>query len=137
MRQYWKIKSEHFDSVIFFKVGKFYELYHMDATVGVQELGFTYMKGDWAHSGFPETAYDRMATNLVERGYKVVRVEQTETPDMMAIRCKRDNTNSKYDKIVNREVCQVTVKGTQVYGQQSQMTLDYKNNYLLTISEKV
>lgn len=44
MRQWWVLKSEHFDSVLFFKVGKFYELYHMDAVVGVQQLGFTYMK---------------------------------------------------------------------------------------------
>lgn len=44
MRQWWELKSAHFDTVLFFKVGKFYELYHMDATVGVECLGFTYMK---------------------------------------------------------------------------------------------
>lgn len=44
MRQWWVLKSTHMDSVLFFKVGKFYELYHMDAVVGVQELGFSYMK---------------------------------------------------------------------------------------------
>lgn len=38
------MKSSHYDCVLFFKVGKFYELYHMDAAVGVNELGFTYMK---------------------------------------------------------------------------------------------
>lgn len=38
------MKSSHFDCVLFFKVGKFYELYHMDAAVGVNELGFSYMK---------------------------------------------------------------------------------------------
>ena len=31
MRQYWEIKSENLDKVIFFKVGKFYELYYEDA----------------------------------------------------------------------------------------------------------
>lgn len=44
MRQWWELKSKHFDTVLFFKVGKFYELYHMDATVGVNHLGFSYMK---------------------------------------------------------------------------------------------
>lgn len=44
MRQWWILKSKHFDSVLFFKVGKFYELYHMDAVVGVNHLGFSYMK---------------------------------------------------------------------------------------------
>jgi DNA mismatch repair ATPase MutS len=38
------MKSEHFDCVLFFKVGKFYELYHMDAVTGVNELGLQYMK---------------------------------------------------------------------------------------------
>ena len=44
MRQWWILKSTHMDSVLFFKVGKFYELYHMDAVVGVNHLGFSYMK---------------------------------------------------------------------------------------------
>lgn len=43
-KQWWDMKSAHFDCVLFFKVGKFYELYHMDAAVGVNELGFSYMK---------------------------------------------------------------------------------------------
>ncbi|KAL4708038.1 hypothetical protein ACJJTC_014558 [Scirpophaga incertulas] len=87
-RQWWEMKSSHYDCVLFFKVGKFYELYHMDAAVGVNELGFSYMKGEFAHSGFPESAYARMASTLVSKGYKVARVEQTETPDMMQERCK-------------------------------------------------
>lgn len=46
-------------------------------------------KGEFAHSGFPESAYGRMASTLVSKGYKVARVEQTETPDMMQERCKQ------------------------------------------------
>lgn len=65
------MKAEGLDRILFFKVGKFYELYHMDAEVGVRELGFTYMKGDYCHSGFPEQSYDRMVTSLVAKGYKV------------------------------------------------------------------
>lgn len=34
------------DTVLFFRQGKFYELFHMDADVCVKELGLTYMKGE-------------------------------------------------------------------------------------------
>lgn len=71
MRQWWDIKAVNFDCILFFKVGKFYELYHMDAEVGVTELGFTFMKGEFAHSGFPEQSYDRMSTSLIAKGFKV------------------------------------------------------------------
>lgn len=52
------------------QVGKFYELYHMDAVIGVQELGLAFMKGEFAHSGFPEVAFGRYAQTLVQKGYK-------------------------------------------------------------------
>lgn len=108
MRQWWVLKSQNFDSILFFKVGKFYELYHMDAEVGVKELGFTFMRGEFAHSGFPEQAFNKMSTSLIERGYKVARVEQTETPDTMNVRIKNMTTKpSKFDKVVSREICQV------------------------------
>uniref|UniRef100_A0A182K008 DNA mismatch repair protein n=1 Tax=Anopheles christyi TaxID=43041 RepID=A0A182K008_9DIPT len=135
MRQWWILKSKNFDCVLFFKVGKFYELYHMDAEVGVTELGFSFMKGEFAHSGFPEAAYDRMSTTLVEKGYKVARVEQTETPDMMQERCKAERTNSKYDKVVRREICQITVMGTEVFGQQVNITASHQPRYMLAITE--
>jgi len=48
------------------------------------------LQGDFAHSGFPEVSYSKMASTLVEKGYKVARIEQTETPDMMAERCKSE-----------------------------------------------
>ncbi|XP_059051642.1 probable DNA mismatch repair protein Msh6 isoform X2 [Achroia grisella] len=135
-RQWWEIKSSHYDCVLFFKVGKFYELYHMDATVGVSELGFSYMKGEFAHSGFPESAYARMVSTLVSKGYKVARVEQTETPDMMQERCKQTGKNSKWDKVVRREVCQVTVRGTQVCGLQDPGPAESGAAYMLAIAEE-
>ena len=42
----------------------------MDAVIGVQELGLTFMKGSFAHSGFPEIAFSRYAQTLVQKGYK-------------------------------------------------------------------
>ena len=53
------------ETVLFFKVGKFYETYHMDAVIAVKELGLTYMRGNYAHSGFPEIAFPKMADQLV------------------------------------------------------------------------
>lgn len=137
MRQWWSIKSQNYDSILFFKVGKFYELYHMDADVGVSELGFTYMKGDFAHSGFPEQSFDRMSTSLVERGYKVARIEQTETPEGMTERVKKMSKSTKFDKVVSREVCQIVNKGTQVFGQQIEISNEYESHFMLAIAEKV
>jgi DNA mismatch repair ATPase MutS len=54
------------------QVGKFYETYHMDADVLVKELELVYMKGDVAHAGFPEIAYGKMSSALVDKGYRCV-----------------------------------------------------------------
>ena len=51
--------------MLFYKIGKFYELYHTDADVGVAEAGLVYMKGDQAHAGFPELAYGKYVEALV------------------------------------------------------------------------
>ncbi|XP_016969087.2 LOW QUALITY PROTEIN: probable DNA mismatch repair protein Msh6 [Drosophila rhopaloa] len=135
VRQWWVLKSKSYDCVLFFKVGKFYELYHMDADVGVKELGFTYMRGEFAHSGFPEISFDKMSTILVDRGFKVARVEQTETPDMMTERCKQIKA-SKFDKVVAREICQITNRGTQVFGSQCKIGPNHQPNYMLALVEQ-
>lgn len=94
------------------------------------------MRGEFAHSGFPEQAFNRMSTTLVERGYKVARIEQTETPDSMAERVKKMTRPTKFDKVVSREVCQVVNKGTQVFGQQVDISNEYQPRYMLAIAEK-
>ncbi|XP_063701987.1 probable DNA mismatch repair protein Msh6 [Culicoides brevitarsis] len=136
MRQWWELKSQNRDCILFFKVGKFYELYHMDASVGVQELGFTFMKGNFAHSGFPEQAFDKMATQLVDKGYKVARVEQTETQDQMAERIKSMNRPTKFDKVTRREICQVSEMGTQVFTQQTALIDKAEPRLILALNEK-
>ena len=57
----------------------------------LNQLGYivAYMKGDYAHSRFPEIANSWYAQSLVQKGYKVARVEQTETPSMMEERAKK------------------------------------------------
>ncbi|XP_061481629.1 DNA mismatch repair protein Msh6 [Rhineura floridana] len=136
MRKWWELKSKNFDSVIFYKVGKFYELYHMDAVIGVNKLGLVFMKGSWAHSGFPEIAFDRFSSILVQKGHKVVRVEQMETPEMMEARCRSLAHPTKYDRVVRREVCRIISKGTQTYSILDGDHLETHNKYLLCMKEK-
>jgi DNA mismatch repair protein MSH6 len=97
--QWWRIKAEHFDCVSLFKVGKFYEMFEMDAHVGAQVLGLLYMKGDQPHCGFPEKNYEAHAERLARAGHRVVVVEQVETPDQMEARNKAKGTK---DKVVRR-----------------------------------
>ncbi|XP_067380004.1 DNA mismatch repair protein Msh6 isoform X1 [Channa argus] len=136
MRKWWQLKSDMFDTVIFYKVGKFYELYHMDAVIGVNELGLTFMKGTWAHSGFPEIGFARFSDVLVQKGYKVARVEQTETPEMMETRCKTMAKPTKFDRVVKREVCRIITRGTQTYSVLDGAPSECQSKFLLSFKEK-
>lgn len=132
LRQWWDLKANNFDVIFFFKVGKFYELYHQDAVVAVKELGLTFMKGDYAHAGFPEIAFSRFADSLVSKGYKVGRVEQTEKPDEMLERVK----GTKQDKTVRREICRVTTPGTKTFNLLDSDSANTFSNYLYAVIEK-
>ena len=101
--------------VLYVETGKFYEMFHMDADIGVEVLGFTYMKGHVAHAGFPEIGYASYADRLVRAGYKVARVEQTETPDMLAQRKKNRKRGEKAPGVVNREICSIMTLGTRTF----------------------
>ena len=72
------------------------------------------MKGHVAHAGFPEVSYGLFADKLVRAGYKVARVEQTETPQMLAERKKRAPKGQK-PNVVNREVCSILTLGTRTF----------------------
>ena len=88
-------------------------MFHMDADTGVHVLGLTYMKGHVAHAGFPEISYGSMADKLVRAGYKVARVEQTETQEQFKQRKQR--TKGKKPQVVNREVCSIMSLGTRTF----------------------
>ena len=110
--QWWRFKAQNFDSVLLFKMGKFYEMYEMDAHIGVRELGLMYMRGEQPHAGFPEKNYAKHAEQLARNGHRVVCIEQTETPAQLAERKKRDKTCK--DTVVRREMVQVLTQGTMV-----------------------
>lgn len=116
-------------------------MYHMDAVVGVENLNLAYMRGKYAHCGFPEMAFGHFAEKLVRKGYKVARIEQTETPDQLEERCKTQKTN---DKVVRRELCRIITQATQTYSSFDSPSEDGAVNtgaadstYLLSICEKV
>ena len=114
-RQWWEFKRNNMDTLLFFKMGKFYELFHMDADVLVQELDCIYMKGFSAHAGFPEPAFGRFSEALVARGYRVARVEQTETPDQLAAR-RAAAVGKKPPNVVRRELVSIKSQGTRLEG---------------------
>ncbi|KAG7553277.1 DNA mismatch repair protein MutS core domain superfamily [Arabidopsis thaliana x Arabidopsis arenosa] len=129
-RQWWEFKSKHMDKVVFFKMGKFYELFEMDAHVGAKELDIQYMKGEQPHCGFPEKNFSVNIEKLVRKGYRVLVVEQTETPDQLEQR--RKETGSK-DKVVKREICAVVTKGTLTDGEMLLTNPDA--SYLMALTE--
>ncbi|XP_045796894.1 DNA mismatch repair protein MSH6 [Trifolium pratense] len=129
-RQWWDFKSKHMDKVLFFKMGKFYELFEMDAHVGAKELDLQYMKGEQPHCGFPEKNFSMNVEKLARKGYRVLVVEQTETPDQLELRRKE---NGSKDKVVRREICAVVSKGTITDGEF--MSTNPEAAYLMALTE--
>ncbi|XP_010556697.1 PREDICTED: DNA mismatch repair protein MSH6 [Tarenaya hassleriana] len=129
-RQWWEFKSKHMDKVIFFKMGKFYELFEMDAHVGAKELDLQYMKGEQPHCGFPEKNFSMNVEKLAKKGYRVLVVEQTETPEQLEQRRKEKGSK---DKVVKREVCAVVTKGTLTEGEMFLTNPDA--SYLMALTE--
>ncbi|XP_027923282.1 DNA mismatch repair protein MSH7 isoform X2 [Vigna unguiculata] len=110
-KQYWSVKCKYMDVVLFFKVGKFYELYEMDADIGHKELDWKITLsgvGKCRQVGISESGIDDAIQKLVARGYKVGRVEQLETSEA----AKARGANS----VVRRKLVQVVTPSTNVDG---------------------
>ncbi|KAI1725645.1 mutS domain V domain-containing protein [Ditylenchus destructor] len=143
-KQWWDIKSKNYDTVLFFKVGKFYELYHWDAVTAVENLNLAMMKAkedQAAHCGFPEMGYGRFADQLLNRGYKVARVEQTETNEQMKNRVSLSNSK---EKAMRREVCNISTAATRTYGyiegtddRENDGLQDTDTKYLMSLCERI
>ncbi|KAI4347142.1 hypothetical protein L6164_007984 [Bauhinia variegata] len=110
-KQYWSVKCKYMDVVLFFKVGKFYELYEMDAEIGHKELDWKMTLsgvGKCRQVGISESGIDDAVQKLVARGYKVGRVEQLETSE----EAKARGANS----VIQRKLVQVVTPSTTVDG---------------------
>lgn len=70
-RQYWDFKKDAADGILFFKVGKFYEIYCEDALIGHKLLGMNLMKGEEPHVGFPEKSLRKFVDMFTSHGYNV------------------------------------------------------------------
>lgn len=75
MKQYWRIKSENYDKVVLFKMGKFYELFYEDALIANKNMDLRWM-GNKMHVGFPEKCLEKYIYEFVQLKERVVVVEQ-------------------------------------------------------------
>lgn len=123
MTQFHKIKKEHPDTVLLFRVGDFFETFEDDAKTASRVLGITLTKranGKAGHvplAGFPHHSIDTYLPRLVKAGLRVAVCEQVENP--------------KFAKgIVKREVVEVVTPGVVF----SDKLLEHKkNNFLASI----
>jgi DNA mismatch repair protein MSH6 len=135
-KQYWEIKQKLWDTIVFFKKGKFYELYENDATIGHQifDLKMT-DRVNMRMVGVPEMSLDQWANQFVAKGFKIARVDQKETALGKEMR-ERDGQNpakaGKADKIISRELACVLTGGTLVDGG---MLQDDMATYCVSIKE--
>ena len=107
MQQYMDIKDKYEDSIIFFRLGDFYEMFFEDAIIASRVLELT-LTGKQAGleervpmCGIPHHAYASYADELIEKGYKVAICEQLEDP-------------KSTKGMVKRDVVQVITKGTRI-----------------------
>lgn len=133
-KQYWDIKKNLWDTVVFFKKGKFYELYENDATIGHQlfDLKLT-DRVNMRMVGVPESSLDMWVNQFVAKGYKVARVDQMESALGKEMR-ERESNAKKADKIIRRELACILTAGTLVDGS---MLQDDMATYCAAIKESL
>lgn len=123
MQQYMEIKDQHKDSILFFRLGDFYEMFFTDAETASRELEITLTGRDCGLAerapmcGVPYHAADTYISRLISKGYKVAICEQVEDPSVAK-------------GIVKREVIRVITPGTVF---DSAMLDERKNNYLMSV----
>lgn len=120
MKQYFKIKEENKDSILFFRLGDFYEMFYDDAKLASKELELTLTGRDCGQDerapmcGVPFHSCEGYIARLVAKGYKVAICEQTEDP-------------AKAKGLVKRDIIRVITPGTVM---ESSMLDESKNNYI-------
>lgn len=123
MQQWREAKSRHRDSLLFFRVGDFYELFYEDAEEGSRLLGLTLTSrnnGAAARvplAGIPAKALDDYLARLVRQGRRVAICDQVEDPALAK-------------GIVKREVTETVTPGTVLA---DTLLADRRNNYLAAV----
>ncbi len=123
MQKYLETKEKYPDTILFYRLGDFYEMFFDDAILVSRELEITLTGKDCGlekrapMAGVPFHAAENYIAKLVAKGYKVAICEQLEDP--------------KTTKgMVKRGVIKVVTPGTVV---ESNMLEERKNNYIMSI----
>ncbi|CAK9436232.1 uncharacterized protein LODBEIA_P07900 [Lodderomyces beijingensis] len=136
-KQYWEIKSQMWDTVVFFKKGKFYELYENDAMIASTKFDLKIAGGGRANmklAGIPEMSFEYWAKEFISHGYRVAKVDQKES--MLAKEMRNGSAGGgggiKEEKIIKRELTGVLTAGTLT---NLDMITDDMSTYCLSIKE--
>ncbi len=120
IKQYWEIKKEHEDKLLFFRVGDFYEMFYDDAKTAARELEIVLTSRETGKdnhvplAGVPYHAVKSYISRLIEKGYKVALCDQVE--------------DAKFSKgLVKREVTRIITPGTVL---DENLLQGSQNNYL-------
>jgi len=117
MRQYRDIKNKHRDTILFFRLGDFYEMFEQDASEASHLLDLTLTKRNGVPMcGIPYHASQGYISRLLKAGKKIAICEQTHIPKT---------------GLANREVVEVITPGTVVDENMLEATA---NNYLVCLA---
>ena len=123
MRQYFEIKEKNKDSIVFYRLGDFYEMFFDDAIVASKELDLVLTGRDCGQEerapmcGIPYHSAEGYISRLVQKGYKVSICEQVEDP-------------AKAKGLVKRDIVRKISKGTII---EDSMLEDGKNNFICAL----
>ena len=123
MQQYMQIKEQNKDSILFYRLGDFYEMFFDDAKVASQELELVLTGRDCGLEerapmcGVPFHSADSYIAKLIAKGYKVAICEQMEDP-------------ATAKGLVKRDVIRMITPGTVI---ESNMLEETRNNFICGI----
>ena len=123
MEQYFQVKNQYQDYIVFYRLGDFYEMFFDDAKTVSRELELTLTGRDCGEAerapmcGVPYHSAESYIGRLIAKGYKVAICEQTEDPALAK-------------GLVTREVVRVITPGTLI---ETDLLSENKNNYLCAI----
>ncbi|MCP4999185.1 MAG: DNA mismatch repair protein MutS [Hyphomicrobiales bacterium] len=129
MEQFIEIKAANPDSLLFYRMGDFYELFFGDAVEASRALGITLTKRgqhlgeDIPMCGVPVHAADDYLQKLIASGYRVAVCEQTEDP----AEAKKRGSKS----VVRRDVVRLVTPGTLT---EEKLLSPSESNYLMTLA---
>ena len=118
MQQYWEVKNGlPPNTVLLFRLGDFYEMFHSDAEQGAKILGITLTRrNDYPMAGIPFHAAEAYVGKLLAAGLKVAIVDQLEAPQP--------------GKLVKRSLTRILSPGTTLDANQLQ---EHRNQYLVAL----